>query len=84
MRRPIGWVDRDCPEGRRAVEVEFFADTLRWRFKKPDDEQWGKWGDGVPTAENWEELEEKVRQLIQRGHIFNKELALVQKLRKGL
>ncbi len=78
MRRPIGWLDRDCPDGKRQVQVEFFAETLRWRFRAPDDE---KWGDGTPTLENWDELEDKLRQLIQRGHIFNKELALVQKLR---
>lgn len=77
MRRPIGWLDREGPNGKRQVQVEFFADTLRWRFREPQDE---KWGDGVPSEANWEVLEENLKQLIQRGHLFTKELALAQKL----
>jgi len=78
MRRPIGWQDRTCPDGKRQVRVEFFADTLRWRFRTPSDE---KWMDGTPTLDNWDDLEDKVAELQQRGHLFDKELALVRKLR---
>lgn len=78
MRRSIGWVDRSSPDGRRQVQVEIFADTIRWRFRTPDSE---KWVDGVPTPENWDELEGKLRQLLQRGHLFDKELSLVRRLR---
>lgn len=77
MRRPIGWLDKEFPGGRRQVRVEFFADTLRWRFR-PDDAE--KWEDGEPTAENWDTLEDKVQELIRRGHLFDRELALVRKL----
>ncbi|MGN0866421.1 MAG: hypothetical protein ACI4SG_01920 [Oligosphaeraceae bacterium] len=78
MRRPIGWLDREAPGGKRQVRVEFFADTLQWRFRTPEAE---KWSAGEPTEANWDELEEKIRQLIQRGHLFQRELALVQRLR---
>lgn len=77
MRRPIGWVDKTWPGGRRSVRVEFFADQIRWRFRTPQDTEWQ---DGTPTPENWTELATKIRELIQRGHLFQKELALVQKM----
>ena len=76
MRRPIGWTDRSWPGGRRAVRVEFFADQIHWKFRTPQDTEWQ---DGEPTAENWAELESKIHELIQRGHLFTKELALVKK-----
>ncbi len=80
MRRPIGWIDKDFPGGRREVKVEFFSDTLRWRFKPKGEDEWQE---GEPTEENWDGLEERLQQLIQRGHIFNNELALVKGLRAG-
>lgn len=81
MRRPIGWIDKKWAGGRRSVRVEFFAEQIRWRFRTPQDTEWQS---GEPTAENWAELETKLRELIQRGHLFDKELALVQKRRAGL
>ena len=78
MRRPIGWQDKTCPEGKRLVRVEFFADTLRWRFRGQENTQWV---DGTPTLDNWNDLEDKVLELRQRGHLFDKELALVRRLR---
>ncbi|MBQ4480352.1 MAG: hypothetical protein II943_06910 [Victivallales bacterium] len=81
MRRPIGWTDKTWPGGKRSVRVEFFADQIRWRFRTPSDESWQ---DGEPTADNWADLEDKIRELMQRGHLFQKELALVQKLRPAL
>ncbi|MBO7741110.1 MAG: hypothetical protein J6S21_01020 [Victivallales bacterium] len=80
MRRPIGWVDKNWEGGKREVKVEFFAGGLRWRFKTAQDEEWQ---DGTPTEENWDDLEVKLRELIQRGHLFDRELTLVKKLRKG-
>ena len=77
MRRPIGWIDKTWPGGKRSVKVEFFAEQIRWRFRTPADDIWQE---GEPTAENWTELEAKIKELIQRGHLFQKELALVQRL----
>ena len=80
MRKPIGWIDRTWPGGRREVRVEFFAGDLRWRFRTPQDEEWQ---DGEPTEDNWNDLEAKIRELIQRGHLYDRELTLVQQRRPG-
>jgi hypothetical protein len=80
MRRPIGWVDKEWPDGKRQIRVEFFADDVKWRFRLPEDDCWQ---DGAPTPEYWDELEAKLLELKQRGHLFDKEIALVRKLKKG-
>lgn len=80
MRRPIGWVDKEWPAGKRSIRVEFFADGVQWRFRLPGDECWQK---GEPVPEYWDELEQKLLELKQRGHLFDKEIALVRKLKNG-
>lgn len=82
MRRPIGWVDKNCEEGRREVRVSFHADTLHWQFCPKGEENWRD--DLVPSEENWADLEAKLLELKQRGHLFDREIALVRKLRSGL
>jgi len=82
MRRPIGWVDKDCEEGRREVRVSFHADTLQWQFKTKNDEAWRR--DMQPSSQNWADLEDKLLELKQRGHLFDREIALVRKLRQAL
>ncbi len=79
MRRPIGWVDRDCAEGRREVRVSFHADSLRWQFLPRGETKWRD--DLAPSPDNWRELEDKLLELKQRGHLFDREIALVRKLR---
>jgi len=78
MRRPIGWVDTTCPEGKREVRVSFHADTLKWQFLPKGSKEWQY--DVVPSEENWAELLAKLLELKQRGHLFDKEIALVKSL----
>ena len=77
MRRPIGWVDKNCPDGRRKIRVSFHADTIRWQFRAKGAEEWES--TNQPSEENWHELEEKILQLMQRGHLFERELELVRR-----
>ena len=76
MRRPIGWVDKECADGRREVRVSFHADSLRWQFLPRGEKKWRD--DLTPSPENWRELEEKLLGLKQRGHLFDREIALVR------
>ena len=78
MRRPIGWVDKACPDGRREIRVSFHANTLKWQFLPKGAEAWRD--DLAPSPENWAELLAKLLELKQRGHLFDKEIALVKSL----
>lgn len=79
MRRPICWVDRECEEGKREVRVSFHGDTIKWQFLPNGAEQWDY--DSKPSEENWNQLQQKLADLWQRGHTCNAEMELVKKLR---
>ena len=76
MRRPIGWIDKKWEGGKREVRVSFHAENIKWQFLPAGEVDWDY--DSKPTEENWLELEEKIENLCQRGHLFEKELALVK------
>ena len=82
MRRPIGWVDKDDEGGRREVRVSFHADKVKWQFLPAGSDKWDY--DTPPTEALWQELEVKLQQLIQRGHLFQGELELVKRRGKAL
>ncbi len=77
MRRPIGWIDKKCPDGPREVRVSFRGDKLKWQFLPKGAENWDY--DTPPREENWQELEDKILQLIQRGHLYERELAIARR-----
>ncbi len=81
MRRPIGWIDKNYSEGKREVLVSFHADTIKWQFRMKGVEEWDS--AAVPAEEDWLELEEKIRQLMQRGHLFQRELELARRRGKS-
>ena len=76
MRRPIGWVDKAFPEGRREVKVQYHADDIMWKFKLKGEQDWDR--DSQPREEDWLTLENKIKQLIQRGHQYQRELQLAE------
>lgn len=76
MRRPIGWVDKAFPEGRREVKVNYHADEIKWKFKLKGEQDWDY--DSQPREEDWLTLEKKIKQLIQRGHQYQRELQLAE------
>ena len=77
MRRPIGWVDKSFPEGKREIRVSFHADTIKWQFRLKGMEEWGALAQ--PSEEDWRVLEQKILELMQRGHLFQRELELVRR-----
>ncbi len=81
MRRPIGWVDKSCPEGKREIRVSFHADTIKWQFRLNGAEVWDS--TPIPAEADWIELEDKIQQLMQRGHLFQRELDLVRRRGKS-
>lgn len=77
MRRPIGWMEKMADGSKREVRVSFHADTIKWQFMPVETKIWEY--DVEPSEELWQVLEEKLLQLIQRGHIFDRELELVRR-----
>jgi len=77
MRRPIGWVDNDCEDGRREVRVTFHGDTIKWQFLPKGAEDWDY--ASAPTEDNWRQLEQKLADLWQRGHTCRMEMDMVKR-----
>ncbi len=80
MRRPVAWIDKKCASGPREVRVKFHGGALKWQFRSKGSREWDYQSE--PSEENWLELETKILQLMQRGHLYEKELALTR--RRGL
>lgn len=76
MRRPIGWIDKNWEGGKRQVRVSFRGETIKWQFLPAGEVVWDY--DSKPTEENWQELEEKIENLCQRGYLYQKELELAK------
>ena len=76
MRRPISWTEK-LPEGKREIRVTINGDNIKWQFLNPNAEKWDY--DSKPSEEDWLTLEEKIANLMQRGHFFASELDLVKR-----
>ena len=81
MRRPICWVDKESPQGKTEIRVSYHADTIKWQFQDAGTDFWVY--DRAPTEEPWLQLEEKLENLIQRGHCFANELDLAKRRGKS-
>ena len=77
MRRPIGWVDKKWETGRRKIIVHIQADVVKWQFQEYKANFWTY--SYKASEEYWLELENKLRQLKQRGHLCDREINLVRK-----
>jgi hypothetical protein len=81
MKRQIKWVDKSG-EVKREIRVTFVpGDRIKWQFKPADRASWDY--DTPPTEEDWDELQTKVENRIQRGTVQAKDLDLVKKCRQG-
>ncbi|MFA6816698.1 MAG: hypothetical protein WCS73_10440 [Lentisphaeria bacterium] len=78
MRRPIGWVDKDWETGKRKIRVNIHADVVKWQFQECGAKCW-TYSYRAPES-YWLELEVKLLELKQRGHLFDREIDLVRKL----
>ncbi|MCK5805003.1 MAG: hypothetical protein KAI66_19365 [Lentisphaeria bacterium] len=82
MKRQIRWTERLEDRRKLEVRVSFQGSKIKWQFKHPDMGVWDY--DSPPTAEQWEMLSQKLRDLYQRGHVaLDKQILLVEKERNG-
>jgi len=75
MRRPIEWTEK-TEEGKREIRVTLAPHSIKWQFKNPGAEMWDY--DSPATEADWETLETKVKNLAQRGHVLDAEMAIVR------
>jgi len=80
MKRDIEWKERLDDGVKRIVRVKFpGGGQIKWQFKRSDEERWDY--DTPATAEDWENLEEKVDNLYQRNRCALRDRELVKKLK---
>ncbi len=77
MRKPVCWTDKKHEGGRREVRVTFHGDSVKWQFRVAGAEEWDY--TTPPTEEDWKQLEERIQNLHQRGHLLEHERELVKK-----
>ena len=77
MRRPIGWIDKEWEGGKREVRVTFHGNTIKWQFLPDGAEDWDY--TTPPTEENWRQLEQKLADLWQRGHLCKNEMEMTKR-----
>jgi hypothetical protein len=81
MKRQIKWVDK-TGDVKREIRVTFVpGNQIKWQFKPADRASWDY--DTPPSEEDWDELQTKVENRIQRGTVQAKDLDLLKKCRRG-
>lgn len=74
----ISWTLR-CEDGvKREVRVEITEKSMKWQFKRKDEERWDY--DSLPTAADWDNLEDILKRRIGRGRGV-KAIEIVRKFR---
>ena len=77
--RKTTWTHK-CEDGvKRDVRVELSHQSIKWQFKRKDEEAWDY--DSAPTAMDWDALEDILRRRKGRGKGGNA-LEDVQKMRR--
>jgi len=77
--RKITWTHK-CKDGvNRDIRVELHHQNIKWQFKRKDEETWDY--DSVPTAMDWDELEDILRRRAGRGRGGNF-MESLQKMRR--
>jgi hypothetical protein len=64
MNRKICWTDK-IDGVKREIRVEIINKQVKWQFKRKDEGSWDY--DHLPTAEEWDALEDRVAKRVQRG-----------------
>ena len=62
------------------MRVTFHGNAVKWQFLPNGAEDWDY--ESIPTEENWRQLEQKLADLWQRGHMCKNEIELVK--RRGI
>lgn len=90
MRRQICWKEKG-PDGKTEIRVTIHGQDIKWQFKRPTggskrnpdptSELWDY--DSAPTPEQWDKLEEELRNRYQRGNLSADDvLARIRQLRR--
>ncbi|NLG13445.1 MAG: hypothetical protein GX561_04475 [Lentisphaerae bacterium] len=77
MRRPIAWVEKDEDGMKTQIRVSFRGENIKWQFLDPGETRWDY--DRTPTEEQWEELDEKLANMLQRGYCCMAEIELAKR-----
>ncbi len=65
MKRKTSWTHK-CEDGvKREVRVELHHGTIKWQFKRKDEESWDY--DSKPTKKDWDALEDILKRRAHRG-----------------
>jgi hypothetical protein len=78
MKRDIEWKDKTEDGVKRTVRIKFPGNgIIKWQFKRADEERWNY--DLPPSAEDWQELVDKVELMYNRNRCAHRDLELVKK-----
>ena len=81
MRRQIRWTERDDYGNKTIIRVTIHGQEIKWQFKTTHDPEWDY--DTPPTDARWDELELRLKNRYQRGHVaLERTLALVRNARQ--
>ena len=65
MRRKVSFTRREDDGVKREVRVEISAGSIKWQFKRADEDRWDY--DSTPRASDWDELEAILGRRAGRG-----------------
>lgn len=81
MKADIEWVERLEDRIKRTIRITFLGkEKMKWQTKRSDEEFWDY--DTPPSADDWNNIQDKVESLYNRRRQPFKHVELVKKLRK--
>lgn len=80
MKRKTSWTKKLDDGAKREVRVQIHHNSLKWQFKRSDEERWDY--DTPPTEDDWNELEDILKRRAHRGKGGNI-LESVRKMRQN-
>ncbi len=69
MPKQTSWTKREPDHVKREVRVTLTAKSIKWQFKRADEERWDY--DSDPRAEDWDSLEDILSRRNGRGRQQN-------------
>jgi len=82
MKRQIRWTEKTADGDKVDIRVSFHGKNVKWQFKGAGMKEWRY--NQIPTDEQWDALELRVKNRYQRGHVsIDKTLEQVRKLRQA-
>lgn len=80
MKRQICWTEKNRDGDRVDIRVTLHASEVKWQFKARGHDEWDY--DTPPSDDQWDELEKRIQNRYQRGHLsMTKDLETVRRAR---